>query len=328
MVALILLLMLISLLSILNGSTDIEFSDLLKFLTGDASLPKSKHIVLSEFRFPKLVTAILAGIGLSLSGLQMQTIFRNPLAGPYVLGISSGAGFGVALAVLGAGMLGFSMNLYGSWTFILSACLGAGLVVFVIFLISLKVKDIMIVLIFGILFSGVIGSAINILQYFSDADNLKSFVIWSMGSVSDLGAKHILAMSLAILTGILPLVLSTKTLDILLLGEHYAMSSGQDLIHARMLIFFSSSVLTGSVTAFCGPIGFVGVVVPHIARVVFQTSRHALLLPASAIIGALVIIVSDLLSHLPGLKIVLPLNSITTLIGIPIIIYILISKRV
>ncbi len=328
LVILILSLISVAFLSLLTGTAKINLYDLWLFFTNNNSLFASSKLILSEFRIPKLITAILAGAGLSVAGLQMQTIFRNPLAGPYVLGISAGAGLGVALAVLGAGVLGISVNLYGTWSFAIAACIGAGAIMLMIFLVSIRVKDVMTVLILGILFSGVVGAFISILQYLSNAENLKSFVIWSMGSVSGLTFDHLVVMLIAVLLGFLPVIFSLKTLDVLLLGEHYAVSAGQSLIRARVLIFLSSSLLAGTITAFCGPIGFVGVVVPHIARMLFQSSRHSILLPASAIIGAIILTFADLISHLPELGVILPLNSVTALIGIPIVIYILLKNKI
>lgn len=327
-IALILILIALAFASLLSGSADISFSDFKNFIIGNPKLSQSAKLILQEFRIPKLLTAVLAGAGLSVAGLQMQSIFRNPLAGPYILGISSGAGLGVALAVLGTGLFGISVNLYGTWTYVIAAWIGAALIMLLVFAVSIRVNDVMTVLILGILFSGAVAALINILQYFGAAENLKSFVVWSMGSVSGLSFEHLYVMGFTVILGFIPAIFSLKIMDILLLGEHYAQSSGQSLVRARLIIFLSTSLLAGTITAFCGPIGFIGIVVPHLARMLFRTSRHAILLPASAIIGANILIAADILSRLPGVDTVLPLNSVTALIGIPIVVYILLKNRI
>ena len=325
---LILSLILLSAASLLFGSAKINFTDVFNFLFDLEVSKDTTQTILREFRIPKLFTAIIAGAGLSVAGLQMQTVFRNPLAGPYILGVSAGAGLGVALLVLGFQKFSLSNSLYGSWAFVTAAWVGAASLMAVIFAVSVRIKDVMTVLILGILFSGAVSALINVLQYFGAAENLKSFVVWTMGSVSGLSFSQLYVLTLAAAIGFLMAAFSVNILDVLLLGEQYAQSSGLNLIKARLTIFTSTSVLAGTVTAFCGPIGFVGIIVPHLARMLFQTSRHSVLLPASAIIGALVLLLSDIISQLPGIDTVLPLNSVTALIGIPIVVYILLKNKV
>jgi iron complex transport system permease protein len=321
-------LFLLSSASLLLGSVRINFTEVLNYITGSGDISSTDQTIIREFRIPKLFTAIIAGAGLSVAGLQMQTIFRNPLAGPYILGVSAGAGLGVALLVLGFQEFSVSNTLYGSWAFVTAAWLGAASLMAVIFAVSLRIKDVMTVLILGILFSGAVSALINVLQYFGAAENLKSFVVWTMGSVSGLSFSQLYVLASAAGIGLVIAVFSVNVLDVLLLGEQYAQSSGLNLIKARLAIFTSTSVLAGTVTAFCGPIGFVGIIVPHLARMLFQTSEHSVLLPASALIGALVLLLSDIISQLPGIDTVLPLNSVTALIGIPMVIYILLKNKV
>lgn len=327
-VGLILAVLLLSAASLLLGSVNIPASDILKYFTSGEQIASSHQMIIREFRIPKILTAIITGAALSVSGLQMQTIFRNPLAGPYILGVSAGAGLGVAFLILGFRELSFNVSLYGSWVYAGAAWAGAAAVMSIIFAVSVRIKDVMTVLILGILFSGAAGALINILQYFGGAENLKSFVVWSMGSVSGLSYTQLYVLWAAAGIGLLPAVVSVKYLDVLLLGEPYAQSSGLNPIKARLLIFTSTSILAGTATAFCGPVGFIGIIVPHMARMIFQSSRHSILLPASALIGAAVLPAADIIAQLPGSDTVLPLNSVTALIGIPMVIFILLKNKI
>lgn len=314
---------------ILVGSVEISFSDVVSVLFGRGDLDSNWSVIIFHFRLPKALTAILAGAALSVSGLQMQTIFRNPLAGPYVLGISAGAGLGVALLLMGAVFLSsIGLNFVGgNFIIAFAAWIGAAFILLIILAVSARIKDVMTVLILGILFGSAASAVVNILQYFSDAAMLKSFVIWTMGSLGGVTQAQLIVFVPAVLVGFLLAFVAIKDLNLFLLGENYAKSLGLNFIRSRLIIFVSTSLLAGTVTAFCGPIGFVGVVVPHLARMFFRTSNHKILVPACVVLGAMVMLCSDVISQLPGSQYVLPINSVTAIIGVPVIIRIIISKQ-
>jgi len=317
------------LLDLLVGSYYIPISEILKAIFRSDSANHQVVLIINQFRIPKAVTAILSGAALSVAGLQMQTVFRNPLAGPYILGVSSGASLGVALLVLGTGgLLGGSLiSVAGSWGIVAAAWLGSGLILLLIVIISARIKDIMTILILGLLISSAISSVVNILQYFSNESMLKSFVVWTMGSLGSVTNVQLAVLFPSVLTGILMAFLSSKFLDAFLLGENYARSMGMNIVFARMVVFLSTAILAGSITAFCGPIGFIGIAVPHIARMTLRTAKHSLLVPGTILIGALMMLVSDILSQLPGSEATLPVNSVTALLGIPIVIWIIIRNK-
>ena len=317
------------LLDLLVGSYYIPISEILKAIFRSDSANHQVALIINQFRIPKAVTAILSGAALSVAGLQMQTVFRNPLAGPYILGVSSGASLGVALLVLGTGgLLGGSMiSVASSWGIVAAAWLGSGLILLLIVIISARIKDIMTILILGILISSAISSVVNILQYFSNESMLKSFIVWTMGSLGSVTNVQLGVLFPSVLTGILMAFLSSKFLDAFLLGENYARSMGMNILFARMVVFLSTAILAGSITAFCGPIGFIGIAVPHIARMTLRTAKHSLLVPGTILIGALMMLVSDILSQLPGSEATLPVNSVTALLGIPIVIWIIIRNK-
>lgn len=311
------------------GSYYISIPEILKTIFRPENADSQVVLIINQFRIPKAITAILSGAALSVAGLQMQTVFRNPLAGPYILGVSSGASLGVALLVLGTGGLlgGSIVSIASSWGIVAAAWLGSGLVLLVIVMISARVKDIMTILILGILISSAISSVVNILQYFSNESMLKSFVIWTMGSLGSVTNVQLSVLFPSVLIGILIAFLSSKFLDAFLLGENYARSMGMNVRFARIMVFLSTCILAGSITAFCGPIGFIGIAVPHIARLLLQTARHSLLVPGTILIGALMMLVSDIISQLPGAESTLPVNSVTALMGIPIVIWIIIRNK-
>jgi iron complex transport system permease protein len=309
------------------GSVSFKPSDVLHAIFGSSD--DSLNTILFKFRIPKAITALVIGIALSLSGLQMQTVFRNPMAGPYVLGISSGASLGVAFVILG-----FSTHLspgniqgLGNWALVVASWLGAGAVMILIMFISVRVRDIMTVLILGIMLSSGISAVVSIMQYFSNETMLKAYVIWTMGSLGNLTSQQINVLLISVSAGVLLNVFSVKMLNALLLGENYATSIGLNVRFARLVIFAGTSILAGSVTAFCGPIGFIGIAVPHIARIVFRTSDHKILIPATIFIGGSVMLLSDIISQLPGSNSVLPVNSVTSLVGIPVVIWVILRNR-
>ncbi len=315
-------------LDIFSGSIGISPVETLRILSGGDESPYSAIIL--KFRIPKALTAVFAGIALSVSGLQMQTLFRNPMAGPDVLGISSGASLGVAFVILGFSSLIPSANIsgLGNWLLIASACTGAGIVMIVIMLLAIRVRDILTVLILGIMIAGGISSIVIILQYFTSETMLRAYVIWTMGSLGNLTPDQLKILGITISAGLLISLFTIKMLNALLLGESYASSIGVNIRFARGLVFLSTSILAGSITAFCGPIGFVGIAVPHIARMLFRTSDHKVLLPATIIAGAIIMLLSDIISQLPGSDKVLPVNSVTSLLGIPVVIWVIVKGRI
>lgn len=320
---LLLLLLALSLLDIRLGGISISFREMASHLFGSSRLTDQQLLILTKFRLPRLATALLAGAALPVCGLQMQTLFRNPLAGPYVLGISSGASFGAALVVLGAGATG----IVATWNLAIAAWFGAGTVMLLLLFVSFRIKDVMTILILGIMFSSGLAAIISIMQYFSQASALKSFVIWSMGSLGNVTGSQLEIMSWAILPLLFLTFTYSKTLNGLLLGEEYALTLGIRIKRTRSIIFAVTSILAGTVTAFCGPIGFIGIAVPHIARFLFNRSDHRILLPATMLTGMLVMVFSDIVSQLPGTDRILPINAVTSLIGIPIVIWLVIINR-
>jgi iron complex transport system permease protein len=285
--------------------------------------------IILKFRLPKALTALTVGVALSLSGLQMQTVFRNPMAGPYVLGISSGASLGVAFVILGysSGMTLESLHGPGNWILVVASWIGAGAVMLLIMIISSKVKDIMTVLILGIMLSSGISAVVTIMQYFSNETMLKAYVIWTMGSLGNLTSNQLSVLLISVSAGISLSLFSSKWLNALLLGENYATSIGLNVKFARTIIFVCTSILAGSVTAFCGPIGFIGIAVPHIVRILFRTSDHRILIPGTILAGGTIMLISDIISQLPGSDSILPVNAVTSLIGIPVVIWVIIRNR-
>ena len=311
------------------GSVQIPVKNIIQALFSGNSGKEEWNLIVLNFRLPKATTAILAGAALSVSGLQMQTMFRNPLAGPDILGISSGASLGVAFILLGfSSMLGLQTgDAMSNWIIVLAAWFGAGSVLLLIFAVSLRVNDIMTILILGILFGSVSTAIVSVLQYFCNEVLLKSFLVWSMGSLGNVSGSHLLVLLPSVGFGLLLSLLTIKMLNLMLLGENYAKSMGLNVNVTRFLIFLSTSILAGSITAFCGPIGFIGIAVPHICRMIFKTSDQKTLLFASIIVGASIMLLSDLLSQIPGNGIVLPINTVTALLGIPVIIWIIFKNQ-
>ena len=312
-----------------TGDERIPLRDIVNILFSGESSSDGWVIIIREFRLPKALTSVLVGMALSVSGLQMQAVFRNPLAGPYVLGISAGSSLGVAIMIMGlsGSIAGQAMGAFGNWMIVFAAFIGASAVLLLIFSISLRIKDIMTILILGIMFGSITSSFINVLQYFSNESLLKSFTVWTMGSLSGVTASQLKVLAPCVGMGLLASLFSVKALNAMLLGENYARSLGVNIVTARLLIFFGTGILAGSATAFCGPIGFVGIAVPHICRMLFRTADQRILLAACIPTGAIVMLASDLISLLPGKGVVLPINSVTAFIGIPIIIWIIVRNH-
>ena len=298
---------------LLVGSVAVALRDIWAALTGGSCDPAVRDIIL-KIRLLKAVTALFAGAALAASGLQMQTLFRNPLAGPYVLGISSGAGLGVALFLLGAPLLGVSAHSFVQSLGIAGAAwLGAALVLLIVMAVSRRIKDIMVILILGMMFGSGVSSMVEILQYLSSEAALKSFVIWTMGSLGDVTGGNLALMLPVITAGLVLSVAVIKPLNLLLLGENYARTMGLNVQRTRTLLFLSTVLLAGTVTAFCGPVGFIGLAVPHLARMLFASADHRVLMPASMLSGAALLLVCDLISK----SLALPINTVTALMGIP-----------
>lgn len=298
-------------------------------MLGNSFSKSSWEIIFYEYRLPKSLTAILVGVALSASGLQMQTYFRNPLAGPFVLGISSGAGLGVALwlmsgAALGTLLSGFYAN---AWMVFLAATTGSTGVLLLISLAAWRVRDSMTLLIIGLMFGSFAAAIISVLSYFSPAEQLKLFTVWSMGSLGNTGWHQLTVFMAATCIGLSPAIYLAKSFNAMLLGENYAQSMGVNITRLRWIMIISTGILTGCATAFCGPIAFIGIAVPHITRMLLQTSDHRLLFPASAVIGSIVMLLCDTISQLPGSAQTLPINAITSLFGAPIVIWLILRRN-
>lgn len=321
------LLIIFLILDVFLGSVNIKASEVINAFLGKSSAGFGTIIL--KFRLPKAITALTVGIALSLSGLQMQTVFRNPMAGPYVLGISSGASLGVAFVILGfsSAITPDSLSGLGNWLLVFASWIGAGTVMLLMMVISSKVKDIMTILILGIMLSSGISAIVTIMQYFSSETMLKAYVIWTMGSLGNLTSNQLQVLLISVSAGIILSLLSSKWLNAFLLGENYAASIGLNVPFARAIIFICTSILAGSVTAFCGPIGFIGIAVPHMVRILFRTSDHRILIPGTILMGGVVMLISDIISQLPGSESVLPVNAVTSLIGIPVVIWIILRNR-
>ncbi len=323
-------------LSLAVGSVRIPLDEIVAVLLGgDASKPAWATIVL-KFRLPKALTAMLAGAALSVSGLQMQTLFRNPLAGPFVLGISSGASLGVALTVLLAGVavgLGGSttllagISLAGDTSLALSAIVGSGLVLLLVMSVARKVQSGMTLLILGLMFGYTTSALVSVLIYFSVVERIQAYISWTFGSFGGVTWRQLQVMAPAILLGLAGGHLLMKPLNALLLGETYALSLGLNVRRVRLGIIGSSAILAGVVTAFCGPIGFLGIAVPHLCRSLLHTSDHRLLLPAVTFMGATLAVGADIVAGLPGSQLTLPLNAVTALLGAPVVIWVILRQR-
>lgn len=303
------------------GGVAIPLPDVVKALTGGDCPPNTAKIVIN-IRLVKAVVALFAGIALSVSGLQMQTLFRNPLAGPYVLGISSGASLGVALFILGTPLLGLSPAV-ASFGIAGAAWIGAAAVLLVIAAVGHRIKDIMVILILGMMFSSGVGAIVQILQFLSKEDSLKAFVIWTMGSLGEVTIGQLYILIPSVLAGLLLAVVTIKPLNLLLLGEEYAVTMGLDIRRSRGLLFLSTTLLAGTVTAFCGPIGFIGLAMPHVTRMLFNNSDHRVLVPGTVLTGGSILLLCDIVSKL----FTLPINAITALLGIPVVIWVVIRNK-
>jgi len=326
--ALSLLLIFFFFLNISLGSVSIPIAETFKSLFGTIENGSWQYII-QNYRLPKAITAILVGSGLGISGLLMQTLFRNPLAGPFVLGISSGASLGVALVILGSGLFGgfFASFLISKWTVVIAASLGSFLVLLAVMIVSARIRDTMAILIIGLMFGSLTAAIVSVLSYFGSAEQLQQYIFWGFGSLGNLSWYELLIFSLIYIVGLLLSIVSIKGLNTFLLGENYAKSLGLNIKKSRFIIIIATSLLAGTITAFAGPIAFIGLAIPHLTRQIFNTSNHKVLLPAVFLFGAIVMLICDSIAQVPASDYTLPINAITSLVGAPVVIWLLVRKR-
>ena len=305
------------------GAVGISASEVWAAITGGECDPIKAKIII-DVRLMKAMVAILAGAALAVSGLQMQTLFRNPLAGPYVLGVSSGASLGVAIFILGAPLLGVASSpMLSSLGVAGAAWIGSAAVLALVAAVSRRIKDIMVILILGMMIGSAVSAIVQILQYMSNEEALKSFVVWTMGSLGDVTTTQLWLVAPAVIAGLTIAVAVIKPMNLMLLGESYARTMGLNIRRTRSLILLSTTLLAGTVTAFCGPVGFIGLAIPHLSRIIFQDADHRTLLPASMLTGAVALLLCDIVSKL----LTLPVNTVTALLGIPIVVWVVIRNK-
>lgn len=323
-----LLLVLMFFINIGLGSISIPNTAIINSLFGTLENTAWQYIIL-DYRLPKAITAIIVGSGLGISGLMMQTLFRNPLAGPFVLGITSGASLGVAIVTMGTSLLGGILfgALASKWTIIIAATLSSFLVMLSVLVVSAKVRDAMAILIIGLMFGSITAAIVNVLSYFSSTEELQQYIFWGFGSLGNLSWPELLVLCSIYGSGILLSLGLVKSLNSLLLGENYAKSVGLNIKRSRLVIVISTSLLAGSITAFVGPIAFIGLAIPHISRQLFNTSNHKILLPAVFLIGAITMLICDTIAQLPNSDYTLPINAITSLFGAPVVVWLLVRQH-
>jgi iron complex transport system permease protein len=318
-------------LSVALGSVHIPLSDVLTILVGGEPARTSWRTIVLDFRLPKAITAAFAGAALAVSGLQMQTLFRNPLADPFVLGINSGASLGVALVVLSIGTTGAAvlagLGFIGDLSLTLAAIIGASLMLTIVLLVARRVSSVTTLLVLGLMFGYASGALVSLLMYFSIPERIQAFINWGYGSFGGVTWDQLMILAPVLLAGLSLSWATAKPLNAFLLGEDYARSMGVNVRYARIAIIAGSALLAGTVTAFCGPIGFLGVAVPHLCRTLFRTSDHRLLIPACILMGALCALSADLVARTPGNGVVLPLNAVTALLGAPVVGWVILRKR-
>lgn len=305
------------------GSVSVSIGEIIRFFSG-TDIDDLHHQILLNFRIPKAITAVLAGSALSVAGLLMQTLFRNPLADPYILGVSSGAGLGVAVTTMYAAFVPAFMLISG-WATIIAAVTGGAMVLLLVILVSFRLHNSVSLLIVGIMFGTIASSLVSIIQNFSNPDALKLFVLWTFGSLSAVNWDNLYVLIPLIFTGLAISLLIHKKLDGFLLGENYAKGLGVSIVQTRLLIVLATGLLAGGITAFTGPIAFVGVAIPHIARGLFRTSTHRILIPSGILIGSSLLLLCDMLTQIPTYT--LPINTVSALFGAPVIIWIILRKR-
>lgn len=322
---------LLLILNILLGSVSIPFTSVVDVLLGKGDTSVIWYNIIWKSRVPQSLTAMVAGAGLAVSGLQMQTVFRNPLAGPSVLGISSGASLGVAFVVLASGSIGgialSSVGLIGEVALTVASVIGAFMVMAIIVFVSQKVKGNVTLLIIGVMIGYIANAVIGVLKFFSVEEDIRAYVIWGLGSFARVSGNQIYPFIILMLIALPISFLLIKTMNLLLLGEMYARNLGLNIRRARLLVICSSGILTAIVTAYCGPIIFLGLAVPHLCRSLFQTSDHRILMPGSLLVGAALALLCNLIARMPGFEGALPVNSVTALIGAPVVVSVLFNKR-
>lgn len=311
------------------GSVSIPLKEVAKALFYLDTEKASWTFIIQDYRLPKALTAIMVGAGLSISGLLMQTLFRNPLAGPFVLGVSSGASLGVALLIMGASGIGgaFGLLLLSKWSLVIAAGLGSLLVMLAVLAVTVRVKDTMAILIIGLMFGSVTAAVVGVLAYFSPAEQLQQYIFWSFGSLGNNSWEGMVVLAVCFFLGMLLSVLTIKPLNALLLGENYAKSQGLNIGKSRLFILIATCILAGAITAFAGPIAFIGLAVPHITRQFFTTANHKILIPAVLLCGAILMLICDSIAQVPFTDYTLPINAITSLVGAPVVIWLLVRKR-
>jgi len=322
-IILIVIVLLAFILNLMLGSVIIPKSIWLDLAGGHKINEGYAHIL--DFRLAKAITAILVGAGLATSGLLMQSIFRNPIVGPYVLGLSSGAGLGVAILILGSSLLGFSFVSDISITVV--AALGSILSLLLIISFYYKVKSVVNLLIIGLMIGIFSGAIVNILSFFTQADQLQKYVFWSMGNLGNLSWKQILALTVIILLSFAVILTKLKAMNSLLLGENYALSTGVNIRQTNLIVIIITGIIVGSITAFAGPIAFVGLAVPHISRLIFKTQLLPVLFPAGILIGSIIMLLCDTIAQVPGAMMTLPINSVTVLMGAPLVVYLIYKQK-
>ena len=318
-------------LNIVVGTIAIPLSDAFSILFGNDQHPQVWQNIILKSRLPQALTAMVAGAGLAISGLQMQTVFRNPLAGPSVLGISNGASLGVAFIVLMSGSLGgvalSRLGYLGDAAMSIAAIVGSLAVMALILYVSQKVKGNVTLLIIGVMIGYLATAIIGVLKFFSAEEDVKAYVVWGLGSFARVSGDQMM-LFVGLMTGLLPLsMLLCKTMNLLLLGDYYASNLGLNLKRARLLVISCSGILVAIVTAYCGPIMFIGLAVPHLCRAIFQTSDHRVLMPATMLTGACLALICNLVARMPGFEGALPVNSVTALVGAPIIASVLFRRH-
>ena len=316
-------------LNLLLGSVSIPAGDVISILLGDETAKASWQFIILESRLPQAITATLCGAALAVSGLMLQTAFRNPLAGPSVFGVNSGAGLGVALVMLflGGGLSVGSVSITGFAAILLAAFVGAMTVMTIIFFFSTLVRNSVMLLIIGIMIGYISNSAISLLNFFATDEGVKSYMVWGMGSFGGVSMANMPVFAIVTLAGLIGALLLIKPLNALMLGDRYAENLGVNILRVRNWLLIVTGLLTAITTAFCGPVAFIGLAVPHIARLLLTTDNHRQLLPATLLCGSVVALVCNLICYLPGESGVIPLNAVTPLIGAPVIIYVIARKR-
>ena len=328
-IILIVVLVVLFIINVSLGSVKIPPLEVINIFLGKGASKDAWINIVTQFRLPKASTAVMVGAGLGISGLLMQTLFRNPMAGPFVLGISSGASLGVAIAIL-AGMSAGTMltqaGIVGDWFLTFAASVGAFLILLVVVAVSAKVRDSMSLLIIGLMFGSTTAAIVSVLQFFSKAESVQAYLIWTFGSLGGLTWQELMVFVPVVIIGLIMAFILSKNLNALLLGDNYAQSMGVNLKRIRFIIILSTSLLAGTITAFCGPIAFIGIAIPHLTRLLFNTANHKILFFLVILCGAILMLGCDIIAQVPGHEYTLPINAVTSIIGAPVVIWLVLRK--